>query len=108
MYYKDVVWGDSKLEMAVHEPAPEEGARERVSYWGWPQEHQSWLLLAGLLDTDGCVGSKKKISKVSTYSSKSEHLRDGISYVVRSLGGLSTKNESTRFKYGRDVYKRQS
>lgn len=42
MYYKDVVWGDSKLEMAVHEPAPEEGARERVSYWGWPQEHQSW------------------------------------------------------------------
>lgn len=59
------------------------------------------LLLAGLLDTDGCVGSKKKISKVSTYSSKSEHLRDGISYLVRSLGGLSTKNESTRFKYGR-------
>lgn len=55
------------------------------------------LLLAGLLDT----GSKKKISKVSTYSSKSEHLRDGISYLVRSLGGLSTKNESTRFKYGR-------
>ena len=59
------------------------------------------LLLAGLLDTDGCVGSKKKISKVSTYSSKSEHLIDGISYLVRSLGGLSTKNESTRFKYGR-------
>lgn len=59
------------------------------------------LLLAGLLDTDGCVGSKKKISKVFTYSSKSEHLRDGISYLVRSLGGLSTKNESTRFKYGR-------
>lgn len=59
------------------------------------------LLLAGLLDTDGCVGSKKKIPKVSTYSSKSEHLRDGISYLVRSLGGLSTKNESTRFKYGR-------
>lgn len=59
------------------------------------------LLLAGLLDTDGCVGSKKKISEVSTYSSKSEHLRDGISYLVRSLGGLSTKNESTRFKYGR-------
>lgn len=61
------------------------------------------LLLAGLLDTDGCVGSKKKISKVSTYSSKSEHLRDGISYLVRSLGGLSTKNESTRFKYGRYI-----
>lgn len=59
------------------------------------------LLLAGLLDTDGSAGSKKKISKVSTYSSKSEHLRNGVSYLVRSLGGISTKNESTRFKYGR-------
>ena len=59
------------------------------------------LLLAGLLDTDGCAGPKKKTSKVSMYSSKSEHLRDGISYLVRSLGGISTKNESTRFKYGR-------
>lgn len=59
------------------------------------------LLLAGLLDTDGCAGSKKKTSKVSMYSSKSEDLRDGISYLVRSLGGISTKNESTRFKYGR-------
>jgi DNA repair exonuclease SbcCD ATPase subunit len=59
------------------------------------------LLLAGLLDTDGCAGPKKKTSKVSMYSSKSEDLRDGISYLVRSLGGISTKNESTRFKYGR-------
>lgn len=49
------------------------------------------LLLAGLLDTDGCAGSKKKTSKVSMYSSKSEDLRDGISYLVRSLGGISTK-----------------
>lgn len=59
------------------------------------------LLLAGLLDTDGSAGSKKKISKVSSYSSKSESLRDGVSYLVRSLGGISTKNENTRFKYGR-------
>lgn len=59
------------------------------------------LLLAGLLDTDGSAGSKKKISKVSSYSSKSESLRDDVSYLVRSLGGISTKNENTRFKYGR-------
>lgn len=59
------------------------------------------LLLAGLLDTDGHSGSKSKISKVSTYDSKSEVLRDGVVELVRSLGGISRSNVSTRFKYGR-------
>jgi beta-galactosidase len=40
-YYRDVVWGRSQLEMAVHAPIPE-GQRERVSGWGWPDEAQSW------------------------------------------------------------------
>lgn len=59
------------------------------------------LLLAGLLDTDGNAGSKKKISKVSGFWSKSKSLRDGVSYLVRSLGGISTKNQTNRLKYGR-------
>ena len=59
------------------------------------------LLLAGLLDTDGNAGSKKKISKVSSFCSKSKALRDGVSYLVRSLGGISTKNQRSRLKYGR-------
>jgi len=40
-FYRDVVWGRSQLEMAVHAPIPE-GQRERVSGWGWPDESQSW------------------------------------------------------------------
>lgn len=41
MLYKDIVWGNSKLEMAVHTPIPE-GRKEIISYWGWPNEVQSW------------------------------------------------------------------
>ncbi|HSH95713.1 MAG TPA: glycoside hydrolase family 2 TIM barrel-domain containing protein, partial [Roseimicrobium sp.] len=40
-YYRDVVWRRSQIEMAVHAPLPE-GVTERVSGWGWPDEHRSW------------------------------------------------------------------
>jgi len=40
-YYRDVIWGISDLEMAVHAPIPT-GQVETVSYWGWPDERQSW------------------------------------------------------------------
>ncbi len=40
-YYRDVVWNLSKLEMLVHTPIPE-GAKETVSYWGWPDELPSY------------------------------------------------------------------
>ncbi|GAB3538096.1 glycoside hydrolase family 2 TIM barrel-domain containing protein [Pontibacter brevis] len=40
-YYRDVVWGQSTLEMAVHAPIPA-GSVEYISKWGWPDEHQSW------------------------------------------------------------------
>lgn len=41
MLYRDVVWGNSKLAMMVHEPVPQ-GKKEVVSYWGWPNEIPSW------------------------------------------------------------------
>jgi beta-galactosidase len=41
MLYKDVVWGNSRLEMLVHTPIPE-GKKEVTSYWGWPDELPSW------------------------------------------------------------------
>lgn len=41
LFYRDVVWNNSKLEMMVHAPVPE-GMKETVSYWGWPDEYQSW------------------------------------------------------------------
>lgn len=40
-YYRDVVWGRSQIEIAVHTPLPY-GVRENVSGWGWPDESRSW------------------------------------------------------------------
>ncbi|GAB4488302.1 MAG: glycoside hydrolase family 2 TIM barrel-domain containing protein [Anaerolineales bacterium] len=40
-YYRDVVWENSRLELAVHEPIPD-GHYELVHFWGWPREEQSW------------------------------------------------------------------
>lgn len=40
-YYRDVVWGNSHLEMMVHAPVPK-GKKEFVSRWGWPDELNSW------------------------------------------------------------------
>jgi beta-galactosidase len=41
MFYRDVVWRNSPLEMLVHAPIPE-GRSEVVSFWGWPNEWKSW------------------------------------------------------------------
>ena len=57
-YYRDVVWGDSKIALAVHAPIPD-GQRERVSGWGWPDERQSWTW----------PGSEGKTLDVTVYSS---------------------------------------
>ncbi len=41
MYFRDVIWRNSDLEMLVHAPVPE-GRSEVVSFWGWPNEWKSW------------------------------------------------------------------
>jgi beta-galactosidase len=41
MYFRDVVWRNSDLEMLVHAPVPE-GQKEVVSMWGWPEEWKNW------------------------------------------------------------------
>ena len=56
-YYRDVVWRRSKIEMAVHAPMPD-SCKEKVSYWGWPDEEQSWTW----------PGSEGKKLIVSVYS----------------------------------------
>jgi beta-galactosidase len=40
-FYRDVVWGVSKLEMAVQRPVPD-GKVPYISAWGWYDELQSW------------------------------------------------------------------
>ena len=44
--YRQVLWGKSMLEMAVHVPTPA-GHDERVGGWGWPEERASWTWAAG-------------------------------------------------------------
>ena len=39
--YRDVLWGESVVEINVHEPRPE-GLTEDWSLWGWPLEYPSW------------------------------------------------------------------
>ena len=54
---------------------------------------QRLLLLQGLLDTDGTIGTNKYI----TYCTTSPQLCEDVKYLVRSLGGIarsSTKNTS--------------
>jgi len=40
-YFRDVLWGRSKLEMAVQRPIPD-GRSEKISQWGWSDELRSW------------------------------------------------------------------
>ena len=60
-YYRDVVWGISDLEMAVHAPVPAREV-ETVSMWGWPDERQSW-------NWKGAEGKKLSVSVYSNYPS---------------------------------------
>ncbi|MBT6004566.1 MAG: glycoside hydrolase family 2 protein, partial [Prolixibacteraceae bacterium] len=57
MYFRDVVWRNSNLEMLVHAPIPE-GRTEIVSMWGWPEEWKSW----------NWEGNENKTLLVSVYS----------------------------------------
>jgi len=57
MYYRDVVWRNSELEIMVHAPIPE-GRKELVSMWGWPEEWKSW----------NWEGNEGKSLQVSVYS----------------------------------------
>ncbi len=58
-YFRDVVWKISNLEMAVHSPIPS-GMKEIVSYWGWPDEQQSW-------NWAGNEGEKLQVNVYSNY-----------------------------------------
>jgi len=57
MYYKDVIWGNSKLEMNVHAPVPEDKT-EKISFWGWYDEYPGW----------NWNGNEDKPLQISVYS----------------------------------------
>ena len=58
LYYRDVVWGHSKMEMLVHTPVPE-GHKEAVSAWGWPNEVHAYTF----------PGDEGKTMQVHVYTS---------------------------------------
>ncbi len=57
MFFRDVVWRNSDLEMLVHAPVPA-GRKEIISFWGWPDEIKSW----------NWEGNEETPLKVSVYS----------------------------------------
>ena len=57
-YYRDVLWRERPITMAVHAPVPE-GKKEVVNGWGWPNELVSW-------NWTSCEG---KVMKVNVYLS---------------------------------------
>ena len=59
LIYRDVVWNNSKIEIMVHAPIPV-GMIETVSYWGWPDELQSW-------NWDGSDGKLMDVRVFSSY-----------------------------------------
>ena len=73
-YYRDVLWGESRLEMAVHEPIPAR-MTEQISYWGWPNEMQSW----------NWSGNEGKSLQVSVYSNYPEVRLELNGRVIGSL-----------------------
>jgi beta-galactosidase len=52
MFFRDVLWQNSRLEMLVHAPLPQ-GRKEIVSFWGWPNEWKCW---------NGNEGEKRTVS----------------------------------------------
>jgi beta-galactosidase len=56
-YHRRVIWGLSKLEMAVQRPVPE-GRTESISPWGWSDELRSWTW----------PGSEGRVLKVRVYA----------------------------------------
>ncbi len=84
-YYREVVWGDAKINLAVHAPLPT-NRTERVSGWGYPDERQSWTW----------PGSEGQPLDVTVYSScESVRLElDGKEIETKPVGGKMV----TRFK----------
>ena len=84
-YYRDVIWNRSRLEMNVHEPMAE-GSIETVSFWGWPDEIQSWTF-------PGYENKKMQVNVYSSCQSVRLYLNDKL--VSEKKITLADKNKIT-------------
>ena len=86
MYFRDVVWRNSELEMLVHSPIPT-GRKEVVSFWGWPDETKSW----------NWEGNEGTLLQVSVYS-RCDEVRLELNGEVISTKKVSEETKlTTRF-----------
>ena len=60
-YYRDVLWRERSISMAVEVPIAE-GKIRKVSFWGWPEEQLSWTF----------PGMENKPMKVNVYTRASK------------------------------------
>jgi hypothetical protein len=58
-HYRDVLWGESKLEIMVSTPVPP-GKESRLSYWGWYDEENHW-------NREGHEGQSIEVKVYSSY-----------------------------------------
>ncbi len=89
-FYRDVVWGESQLEMAVHAPIPN-GKKEIVSFWGWPDEKLSW-------NWDGHEGEPLTVSVYSSLPTIRLQL-NGTIIAEKSIGVDSTITAEFKVPY---------
>ncbi len=81
MYFRDVVWRNSELEILVHTPIPAE-RKEIISFWGWPDEVKCW----------NWEGNEGNLLQVSVYT-RCEKVRLELNGEV-----IATKNVSDATK----------
>ncbi|MGV8096139.1 MAG: glycoside hydrolase family 2 TIM barrel-domain containing protein [Mangrovibacterium sp.] len=87
MYFRDVVWGNSELEMLVHAPVPI-GRKEVLSRWGWPEEWPSW----------NWSGHEGKLLQVSVYSACDEVRLELNNQIIGSKEVSEKTNLTARFE----------
>ncbi len=87
---RDVAWGISALEMAVHRPVPDD-KQEFVAMWGWPDELPSW----------NWAGSEGKPMAVKIYTSadKIELLLNGKSVGSKNLSAKDKMQATFQIAY---------
>lgn len=56
-YYRDVLWRERNISMAVEVPVAK-GKIRKVSFWGWPEEQLSWTF----------PGMEQQLMKVNVYT----------------------------------------
>lgn len=83
-YYRDVLWRERNISMAVEVPVAE-GKIRKVSFWGWPEEQLSWTF-------PGMEGKQLKVN-VYTRAPKVRLYLNGI------LVGEETVNEQYKASF---------